>query len=167
MVGIFKVKVFHSKESQTRQGNSPGTRNSTATGKCISTPKAKAKAQSKAKDKDGPTPKATCRSTAPTVLDPESKKEPLFTTDGEMEHESFRTPNVKISKVKLDSYGQAKAEFEIRGPGASWQNGPARQSALKLMKEVDVKRRRFEKLRPDLFRMVDEKWQAINLGDID
>ena len=91
----------------------------------------------------------------------------MFTTDGELEHESFRTPNVKISKVKLDSYGQAKAEFEIREPGASWQNSPARHSALKLMKEVDVRRRRFEKLRPDLFRMVDGKWQAINLGDID
>ena len=130
-------------------------------------PKAKAKAKSKAKDKDDPTPKATCRSTAPTLIDPESEKEPLFTTDGEMEHESCRTPNVKISKVKLDSYGQAKAEFEIREPGASWQNSPAKQSALKLMKEVDVRRRRLEKLRPDLFRMVDGKWQAINLRDID
>jgi hypothetical protein len=100
------------------------------------------------------------------VIDPESEKEPLFTTDGEVEHDSFRTPSAKKSKVKIDSYGMAKAEFEIREPGASWQNSPARQTALSLMKEVDVRRRRFEKLRPDLFRLIDGKWHAINMGDI-
>ncbi len=119
-----------------------------------------------AKAEADPKPKATCSSTAPALLDPESEKEPLFTSEGEVEHSLLRTPNVKKSHVKLDTYGQGKAEFELREPAGSWQKSPSRQSALKVMMEVDVKRRRFEALKPDLCRKVDGKRQSINMGDL-
>ena len=66
--------------------------------------------------------------------------------------------------MKLHTYGKAKAEFDVREPEGNWQESEARQAALQVMSEVDVRRRRFEKLRPDLFRMVDGKWVIIASG---
>ena len=73
------------------------------------------------------------------------------------------TPKVKNAHVKLDTYGHAKALFEVKHPEGNWQNSQARHEAAQLMLEVDVRRRRFEKLRPDLFLMVDGKWKAIDM----
>ena len=95
----------------------------------------------------------------------------MFTSDGEAEHALFCNPNVKKpaqkTKVKLDTYGEAKTDFEGREPEGNWQTSEARQAALQVMCVVDVRRRRFEKLRPDLFRKVDCKWVLIDLGDIE
>jgi hypothetical protein len=72
-------------------------------------------------------------------------------------------PKVQSANVKLDTYGHAKALFEVSQPACNWQKSQARQEAVQLMTEVDVRRRRFEKLRPDLFFMVDGKWKAIDM----
>ena len=90
----------------------------------------------------------------------------MFTSEGEAEHFLLCKPKVtkpakKTSCVKLDTYGKAKAEFDVRETEGNWQKSEARQAALQVMSEVDVRRRGFEKLRPVLFRMVDGKWVII------
>ena len=158
---LASVLGYRSGPSTRPQGKAKAA--ATAAAKAV--PQAKAKAQPKAQ------PKAKPHVTAPTVLDPESERDQLFTSDGEAEHFLFCKPKVnkpaQKTKVKLDTYGAAKADFEVKEPEGNWQTSVARHDALQVMSVVEVRRRRFEKLRPDLFRMVDGKWVPIDLGDIE
>ena len=105
----------------------------------------KAKAKSKAKAKAEATPKAKSK----------GKAKAEATTNAKAESANWQEA-LKTCKISTE-YDQAKAAWT--GSAQSWLESPERKAAVDSMSPSEVMRRRFQHLRPDLFRMgEDSKW---------
>ena len=144
-------------------------------------PKPKAKGKARAMQATRPQEESETVDPAPTVLDPESERKPLFTSTGEDEHHLFSAgppkakakakapPSAKVvvSPGNQDCYALAKIKFATENPEGDWMVSQERQAAIKALPLAAVRRRRFEGFRPDLFVKQGDKWQTLEMGELD